>query len=394
MELSDGEAILVTWATILHRQGDQLADTILIIDEPENHLHPDACVKALRALLQILGEHGQIFVATHAIQIISFAGMDSVWMVDDGRIEYGGNKVDVVMERLLGGREGRDRLRTFLDDADDLAFHKFAAECLTGPNVFPHKEKDPQEAQFVQVLERRQAEGKAFRILDYGAGKGRLAKALYESRRTCVDASKLSRLVYQAYNGLQASSEEKAECLRHVEELGTDPLVEEALLRDHLRDFTIPSVPKMDLVVLCNVLHEIPVRDWEVTFRQIASVLSPEGTVLVMEDQRMRVGELPSAHGFVVLDEIELAALFNVKPGGDVRVVSNAGEGRLSAIEIRRSALNGISKTTIGCALEIVKMRAESNVKELRASASKTTQAGREHAYYAMLYMNAMLASQ
>lgn len=87
-ELSNGEAVLVTWAIILHRQRASFADAIVIIDEPENHLHPDACIKALAALRDsILGSRGQIWLGTHSIQLIAFAGMESIWMVDNGRIE-------------------------------------------------------------------------------------------------------------------------------------------------------------------------------------------------------------------------------------------------------------------------------------------------------------------
>ena len=106
----------------------------------------------------------------------------------------------------------------------------------------------------------------------------------------------------------------------------------------------------------------------------------------------MAVGELPSAHGFVVLDEIEVAALFNVEPGKGVRVVSSVQGKRLSAIEIEAGILSNISKTTINRALGLVMRRAESKVQELRSREDKTFRTGREHAYYAMLYMNAKLA--
>lgn len=199
-ELSNGEAVLVTWAIILHRQRASFADAIVIIDEPENHLHPDACIKALSALRdKILGPRGQIWLGTHSVQLIAFAGMESICMVDNGCIEYAGNKVDKVIDRLLGGPNGREQLRAFLADADDLGFHKFAAECLTNPLVAAPQADDPQEAQFVRLVRGRHAGGEPLRMLDYGAGRGRLATALREAGR--AEASTPLELPYHAYNG-------------------------------------------------------------------------------------------------------------------------------------------------------------------------------------------------
>ena len=338
-ELSDGEAVLVTWAIILHRQKHSLADSIVIIDEPENHLHPDACIKALRALRDdILGPHGQIWLATHSVQLIAFAGMDAVWWVDGGRIEYGGNKVDKVIERLLGGDDGRDQLRAFLADADALGFYKFAAECLVEPTVVTTKQNDPQEAQFVRLVRERLARSEPLRLLDFGAGKGRLAAALRETRALRENDGKAVKFSYYAFSGAQSPKTEIAECIERVAELGRAIGVQAEHV-DDLRRLQLETSVKMDLVVLCNVLHEIRVDRWLSTFEIIASVLSPEGWLLLMEDQQMRIGELPTAHGFVVLDSIEVAALFGGTFGEDVREISGTHGGRLTQTEVSAWAL-------------------------------------------------------
>lgn len=389
--ISDGEAVLITWAIALHRQQDGMRDAIIQIDEPENHLHPDACVKALATLRdKVLGPSGQIWIATHAVQVLAFAGLESVWFVDNGRIEYGGNKVDIVINRLLGGLEGRARLRAFLSDADDLGFHKFAAECLVPPAVATHREGDPQEGVFANAIRRRSTEAKPLRVLDYGAGRGRLAKALSEARKS-IENDQLGSIDYRAYNGPLSSPDERAECERNVAELNGAFHASAVHIND-LRGLALPAAEKIDLVVLCNVLHEIPPIRWERLFEEVASILSVEGMMLLMEDQEMSMGELPTKEGFVVLDEIEVMALFGVATGQGVKDVSAAPGGRLSVIEVQHSVLCRYSRDNLNTALEMVMRRAKSRIESLRAGTA-SFQGGRQHAYYSILYVNAMLAS-
>jgi SAM-dependent methyltransferase len=391
-ELSHGEVVLITWAIILHRQRDSLANAIVVIDEPENHLHPDACIKALTALRDtILGERGQIWLGTHSVQLIAFAGMESIWMVDNGHIEYAGNKVDKVIDRLLGGPDGRDQLRAFLADADDLGFHKFAAECLTNPAVAPPKAGDPQEAQFVRLMRERRASGEPLRVLDYGAGRGRLATALREAGHAHPEASTPSELFYHAYNGPLAAPTEVDECRRRVHDLASSGSARAEYL-DDIRSLQLPAALKMDVVVLCNVLHEIPVSNWLAVFKDIAEVLRDDGLLLLMEDQNMTVGELPTAHGFIVLDVIEVAALFGTTPGKDVRELERVHNGRLTQIEVSAGVLRNVTPARIAQALDFVVKRARSEVERLRLEDQRSFRAGRSHAYFSMLHMNAMLA--
>lgn len=175
-ELSHGEKVLMTWAIMLHRQKAWLSGAQVLIDEPENHLHPDVCIKAIEALrTQILGPEGQIWIATHSVPLIAYAGMESVHLVDNGTIQYGGNQLDHVLERLLGGPEGRDRLRTLMADASELAFEEFAAQCLLPPTVVSAVKGDAQQQQMSEAAKLLGANKEVVRILDYGAGRGRLA---------------------------------------------------------------------------------------------------------------------------------------------------------------------------------------------------------------------------
>jgi hypothetical protein len=164
-----------------------------------------------------------------------------------------------------------------------------------------------------------------------------------------------------------------------------------------LRELTGDEADKVDVVVLCNVLHEIDVSEWLKTFEQVGSLLRDSGYVILIEDQTPSVGELPHRKGFVILDVLETRRLFagyeGVKPID--AVVPKGWEDRITAIELPRSALGSATGGTISRALHEVKRRAMAKLEELRgldASDSETFQTGRLHALYAMLWVNAYLA--
>jgi hypothetical protein len=111
-----------------------------------------------------------------------------------------------------------------------------------------------------------------------------------------------------------------------------------------------------------------------------------------MEDQHMSVGELPSAHGFVVLDAVEIAAVFGAKYGEEVRALPASRGGRLTQIEISARVLGNANDDRIKRALAMVQKRARKEIERLRDGNDRSFQAGRLHSYYSMLHMNAMLA--
>jgi ABC-type multidrug transport system ATPase subunit len=388
-ELSEGEQILVIWTILLHRQKEWLRGAQVLIDEPENHLHPDACIRAIEALRSddILGPEGQIWLATHSVPLIAYAGLDSVYLVDHGSIEYVGNRIEKVIDRLMGGKDGRSRLRALLADADELAFDTFAAQCLLPPAVAAPREGDPQQEQMVNLAREVGANKQEVRILDYSAGRGRLAVALKEAGLTAE--RKFTYFAYQAPG--YTSGKERSECLERIREL-SPPQSPDAYLINSLDRLTVPGVAPMDLVVMCNVLHEIPVRQWLECFARIHEVLADDGQLVILEDQLPSVGELPHANGYVILDELALMELFGAQEA--VRTLSLDKKGRLTAFGIPRAFLRNASATTICKTLERVKRKAKDELRLLREAGQqqRSFQMGRLHAHYALLHSNALLA--
>ena len=68
--LSDGQKILLQLAVAIHAQGGKLKEAIILLDEPENHLHPSAAIEVIGKIIHEIPE-GQIWISTHNISIIA-----------------------------------------------------------------------------------------------------------------------------------------------------------------------------------------------------------------------------------------------------------------------------------------------------------------------------------
>lgn len=381
-ELSSGQKVLIAWAIALHAQAD-LRDSIVFIDEPENHLHPDACISALEALRKdVLGEGGQLWIATHSIQIIAWAGADALYSVEGGVVSYAGNKVKQVIDSLSGGEQQREHLRDFLASADHFGFFHFVGQCLTSPGVVDASDRDDQEKVFAQLVKSMCTPGETLRVLDYGAGKGRLADAIAR------ESTNVPMLNYFLYDTDPTFAECRSEALRRLHELEATGAV-----LDELGSLRVKS-SRVHLVVLCNVLHEIRSDAWLNLFASLKDVLLPEGRLVIIEDQEPGVGELPHEKGFLLLNKNELAQLF----GDDAAHVEDkspgkgVANGRISVLCIPREHLESATQETLSSALRSLHLRAINEVERLRKPGAAGQRDGRRHALYVLLAFNAYRA--
>ena len=145
------------------------------------------------------------------------------------------------------------------------------------------------------------------------------------------------------------------------------------------------------LVVLCNVLHEIPPTDWLNMFSALKDVLLPEGRFVIIEDQEPSVGELPHDKGFLLLNKDELTQLF----GGNTAYVEDKSpgkgiaNGRISVLCVPHKHLKRAKQKTLSLALKSLHARANGEVNKLRAAGATEQRDGRRHALYMLLAFNA-----
>lgn len=386
-ELSKGERVLASWAITIHMQQSSLTDTVLLIDEPENHLHPAACIQALNKLRGLLGAHGQIWLATHSVPLLAYGGTESLFLVRNNSAEQAAKTTDAVVESLLGGANGRLQLQQFLSDADQMSASQYFAECLFERPAIDTSQSDPQKSMFLSTLARARATSRALKVLDFGAGRGRLAASL-------ADLGSTEALVsYYAYVPAQHSDhDERESCRIKIAALQQEHSIDHYFW-DNADDLAATMPSTFDMVVMSNVLHEISPLKWLETITTVDQLLAPDGLLIVMEDLVPRFGELPHLGGHIVLNKFALRRLFSA----DQRVgdaVAPLRDGRLVAIEVPKLFLKNANPATRIAALEYVVDRAKSEIERLRQLpvSSRTADTGREHAHYVVQFANASLA--
>lgn len=386
-ELSAGQQLLLRWAQIIHENVANVHEAIVLLDEPELHLHPSILVEVIDALRR-LGP-AQLWIATHCVPLLASFSPRQIIYMEGGRATLAGNRIDHVLEGLLGGTNGVGRLRTFLGDAALLAFHQFAAESLVEPRSVELRSGDPQAKQFRTCISSLLTSEHEVQVLEYAAGRGRLIEAL-----TAIPPEGRERLRYHVFNSPMYSSEADAEiCRQHLVRLhGADDV--SALYWTDLREHQRRGSDKMHAVVLCNVLHEIPPWSWPQLMMDLRECLREDGHLLILEDQRMSEGELPHDRGYLVLDDVELRALFQLSSADAPKLRYSLAYGdRLSLAEIPATFLGRCRVDQVGEALELLRKRALDQIERLRRDTKvEAHRRGRWHAFYALLHTNATLA--
>lgn len=83
--LSDGQKILLQFCLVIYSQETALKDLILILDEPENHLHPSVIIETLDRI-QKCNSNGQIRIATHSIPLLAHFDPSLIWYAENNKI--------------------------------------------------------------------------------------------------------------------------------------------------------------------------------------------------------------------------------------------------------------------------------------------------------------------
>lgn len=387
-ELSNGQRALLRIAVGLHAQTTRLDEAIVILDEPENHLHPDALLEFIDRLTRAI-PNGQIWIATHSIHILSFVAPECLWFIENGNASWAGRQPERVLRSLVGDDEKVGRLERFIHLPSILALERFAAECLLPPTIVMTGAEDRQSTQIRNVITRHANNEGALRVLDFGAGRGRILATLRQGR-----ANLESILDYHA---LEENSEARRDCIGAIadtygitEEIAQKRAFEnEDALRRQLNGSSV------DVVIMGNVLHEIHPDDWRRLFTEqvLSYSLKPGGYLLLLEDMRIPHGENAHKHGFILLDTEQLQTLFavNREDPGQFSSHSADPEGRLKAHLIRADALKNVTAETIRGALDRRLISAGETIQRLRKE-PPTFANGHLLALYTMIYANTHLA--
>lgn len=385
-KLSDGQKILLQFCLAIHCQRTALSDLIIIMDEPDNHLHPSIIIETIERI-KTCAFKGQIWISTHSVPLLAHFDPRNIWYVEDGQISYAGKIPEKVLKGLLGNEEEIARLQNFIALPAQLASTNFAYQCLFYPQTVFTSSDDKQSRQIQEILFNDVASH--IRVLDYGVGKGRTISNLNESSEKEKLTSKLEYIAYDEYNS------DKEICINEIEKVyGRSDSLYFNDMHELLAKYDKGS---FDIVLMCNVLHEIDPLDWLDLFKQdgiISQLLKDTGALMLIEDYRLPYGEKAYQKGFVLLDTPEIKELFKIdeKDQGFI-VEDNNKEGRLKCHLIPKEYLQRIDENTRVKALKSVSNNARTNILKLRRDPNAIDfKSGQLHGLWTQLYANAGLA--
>ena len=383
--LSNGQKKLLHFCSTLC-DGQQLHEPyVVLIDELETFLHPAAFIELIDSLRAIFC-NSQFFVATHSVPIIAHLEYRNVWWVEDGCVSWGGQQNLRVLEGLLGGAQNVAKIHELTLEPSKLAALTFAAECLFPPSVLDTDTNDPQLRQIGDAISATGLPEKPVKVLDWGAGKGRLLNALAAR----LGASVRQKLDYVAF---EISPENVSYC-----KLAIDDVYPNEFAKRYFQDFSSLNAQfpdgVFDFIVLCNVLHEVSPREWFYLFRnQIEPLMAPDGNLLIVEDAEIPHGELAHSEGFIITDQTALQKLFEMatKPlcieAGDDRY-----KGRLFAYQIARSDVERVGPPSVVASVSWCHKHSLSKIHDLRNRKTLSYRDGLLHSLLCQQHVNAGIA--
>lgn len=371
-DFSDGEKVLFTYALLLFllniNPRVKFKESIIIIDEPELNLHPKAQIKLIQSLENLVGESGQIIIATHSLSIVANLDYGSIFLVRKNKLFTPSSSVPFnAIEDLMGFEEHYKKIVEFLVSIPSWAMTNFMGQCFEDPEVFESANKnDPQ----LEVFQKLILEKDKIRLLDFGSGKGRLIDRIRENEDSwkrietydCFD-------VDESFNELVVSK-------------GATSII------NNLKNIPDNSY---DLIIMVNVLHEIHISHWKDSLVKLKKSLTSNGYLAIIEDIELPVGELPNDLGFLLLGKEEMKILLGEKIFFLSPTVDRY-KNRIICGIIDQENLNTINKTHLIKCLENLKTNSLSSIKEYRRLKENELGLGRLYALKSNLYVNSELA--
>ena len=353
---SPGELMLFYMSLFMALQANNNKDKVIILDEPECHLHPKALIKFVKTLCERT-DHSSVWIATHSLFLVPEFDFENIIYIDDGKIVPRNSLIySNIMSGLLGEQE--EKISEFFSSLSQWQFCNYIVECFTDPEVIDKVDpKDEQVQLFIKFLNT----SKPYNVLDFGGGSARLGLSLRMALKDSFD-----NYSYDIYDPKPKYSGKDFKVYRNIEDIHE----------------------KYDCVVMMNVLHEIEPIKWVGVFNDIWGVLKENGYLMFVETSVLSKGESPHKAGFLVLDEKELQVLFNQATLFPKITLKESQKS--VCILIKRSALTKISALTVDKAINLLEEKSLEKIKSIRKNSEKKDNV-RTYAFYSQLYINAKM---
>jgi len=364
---SEGEKIIFSYFLLLlfHdcNSNSKLENSVILIDEPELHLHYEITSKVIDRILK-LNTNGQIWIATHNVALVSKFDYRDIYVVEKGAI-YSPNRQSSAnaLNLLLGIDEHLSTLKNFLNSSFWWSYENFIEQCFTNPKVIEtSSDKDPQ----FNIIRNEINKYQELQLLDYGSGQVRIGKLL--------SSSKNPKLKIDAF--------EPNFDFR-------DNLLESGYNEVYITKNGIPK-NKYDLIIMCNVLHEINPNQWLGIFKKLAKNLKHNGNLLIIEDLLLPFGEKAHEFNFLVYSHKQFEVLFRTKKL--INVISNniRYANRIQGTLINKETINKITQKSILRSLKSLEQESFNYVQNFEFE--DNNKAGREYAFHSQQLVNSLKA--
>ena len=385
-ELSPGELMLFYLSTFLFylnhiSEGNQ--KIILLMDEPELHLHPKALL-AMLDMLESCNVISQLWIASHSIFILPQFPFESlVYMYHSEVLKLSSTTYQRVYDDLVG-LENVD-MYELLSSIENWENYQFVVENFLLPKTKGYANKrDEQTLKVLKVFRKIQTE-RPLNVLDYGAGQCRVWECL---KLIVPDADQRNRLLcYKAFDIHPDKNRPKDVIYYTAKE-------------------AVENLGEYDVVILMNVLHEIEPEEWCDVFHTIRRFLNEHGILIFLEVLSLTNGEQPYGQaGFLLLRDKQVKNLFphsycEKLPDGRTAEKSNCWVipaqdlNRVQAMQISE-AIHSLEEECEELLKEVDKERvgiAHSKLEQINMEDRK--QKARQYAFLAQQSINAHIAYQ
>lgn len=329
---SPGERLLLYIAIFFALKRRSVQERIIILDEPETHLHPQALLAFIRTLKEQF-PHTTVWIATHSLFLLPEFRFENIVYMEGGEVVSRGSRLyETVLTALLG--QNNEETCRFFSSLPHWQYTEFITECFANPEVVDTiNPKDEQVQLFMKALQERQIR----RVLDCGGGSGRLGQSL-EAANVFLEA-------YEIYDYQPSYSGDKFPVYTCLEDI-TDPY---------------------DCIVMMNFLHEAEPNKWPELFSKMYNLLKSDGNLLFVEVVALTNGEWPNEAGYMLLGKSELSALFGMDDNlSEIRIRDNQ---KSVGILIPRQFLKKVTARTVSAAINRLGERTYAELKQIRSEA-------------------------
>lgn len=408
---SPGELMLFYMSIFLAIQQNGKKNKVIILDEPESHLHPKALLSFLKMLKQT-EDFQEILIATHSLFIVpEFSFEEITYLCDSAVQKRTSGLYRNILSEVLGDEEGK--VQDFFASLSQWQYCEFLAECFTEPAVIDTvNAQDEQVRLFIECLK----ENRPYRILDCGGGSGRLGLSLKEAQNGRLNLNttrkvpmKLSAARNWHYDmDVKADKNERLAANRNVMRPSRSGLTIERSadiqnicyeIYDRKPSYTgekfkvykdwkeIEAVKnsekRYDCVVMMNFLHEVEPKKWVKLFHDVYGVLKDEGHLVFVEVSALSQGEMPNQSGYFVLGKEELEILFECP--GELEEIRHKETQKSCCILIPRKKLTVVNYILVKEAIRHLRQRMLETICEIRQKEYTENMGGRNGRYYAFL---------